>query len=404
MAEDGGIRVQFWYDSEDVDIQPDYVFAYAPWAEDFNGTTEETYNFKVPPATSGGEIEINAAWWNAEPCLVIWKYQAQEVSGTADEDIAPDQVEEPIHNEPIQEVGLGREFGEAECARMQQEVADNVGDADDAIASDLELGIIGVVDIQYGDSIHDYCVGGEDSLSEGSLIKIGDCVRIGPNGRLRIIMHDGTRSGIPPSALNLGENTELCFDEFSVDSVEGSFIHRTMVWLKTGGLRVITGDWQQNFILGVKAGWTMHGIRGSEVFITYVPSDDLVYTMVLEGHMDVTSEATGETVSLTDNQSLVVADGNIIDTGPISQEQWDSELETFKLRGEDFPDVEIEEWEIIAEDIPKDGNGEDKITIAQETRPPLAGYIFILCSVLICGVAIVTILTIVYFVRKQSKQ
>jgi len=62
VAEDGGTRVQFWYNSEDVDIQPDIPFEYAPWVEGFNGITEEIFNFEVPPATSGGEIEIYAAW------------------------------------------------------------------------------------------------------------------------------------------------------------------------------------------------------------------------------------------------------------------------------------------------------------------------------------------------------
>jgi len=252
-----------------------------------------------------------------------------------------------------------------------------------------------------------------DSLSEGSLIKIGDCVRTGPNGRLRIIMHDGSQSGISPSALNMGENTELCFDEFSVHFVEGPFIHRIMVWLKTGGLRVITGDWEQNFILGVKAGWTMHGIRGSEVLITYFHSDDLVYTMVLEGHMDVTSEATGETVSLSDNQSLVVSDGNIIDTGPISQEQWDSELETFKLRDEDFPaaedDLFLDPGELAADqaapeqETPLSDNESPELD--QSASAPITGYIFILCFVMFCGItAIVVIGIIIYMLRKKNRQ
>jgi len=78
-AQDGGTWIQFWYDSVDVNIQPKTVFAYAPWAEGFDGTTDGTYSFEVPSASSGSEIEISASWWNAEPCLVIWKYQAQEV-------------------------------------------------------------------------------------------------------------------------------------------------------------------------------------------------------------------------------------------------------------------------------------------------------------------------------------
>lgn len=93
-AEDVGGVARFWYDSKGVVMQPDYPFVYAPWAEGFDGSADVTYRFQVPSASSGGEIEIYASWWNAEPCLVVWKYQAQEVSGTAEEVLVPDPGEE----------------------------------------------------------------------------------------------------------------------------------------------------------------------------------------------------------------------------------------------------------------------------------------------------------------------
>lgn len=99
----------------------------------------------------------------------------------------------------------------------------------------------------------------------------------------------------------------------------------------------------------------------------------------------------------TDNQSLVVVNGQIYDAGLIIEEQWDSNLEEHKLRDEDFPEPGN------VEDIPVIGNDEDEMIHAQEKRPSLAGYIFVLCGVLICGAAIVIILIIVFIVRKRSK-
>jgi len=402
-AEDGGIGVQFWYDSEDVDIQPDTVFAYAPWAESFDGTTDGTYSFEVPSASSGSEIEIYASWWNAEPCLVIWKYQAQEVSGAADEEVAPDQVEEPVLDDPVQEVGQGRELGEAECARMQQEVADQAGIGGVSNESDLKLGIIGQVVNQHGSAVHDYCTGGEGNLSEGGLIKIGDCIRTGSDGGLFIQMNDQNDAlNAGPSIILVAADSEMCFDEFYVFA--NPVRHTTLMSLIKGALRAITKGWKNGSTFSVKAGTTICGGRGTEFFIQYNPDFDFVQALVIEGHMDVTSEATGETVSLYDNQKLVVTEGDIIDTGHVSQELWDLYLEEYGLRDADFPDAEIEEWESIEINTPPPAKSEDEIKSTQETRPPLAGYIFTLCGVLICGVALVTMLTIIYFRRKRSKR
>jgi len=71
-----GTWMQFWYSSEDMSVQPDTVFAYAPWDPNFGGTTSATYTVEVPPASSGGEIALSASVWNNAPCLVTWRYRA----------------------------------------------------------------------------------------------------------------------------------------------------------------------------------------------------------------------------------------------------------------------------------------------------------------------------------------
>jgi len=79
---------EFWYTSKEVFIHPGgSTLWYAPWHDNFDGTNTKTFWFEVPPVTSSRTtFSIAASWRNAEPCLVIWKYLAQEVSATANED------------------------------------------------------------------------------------------------------------------------------------------------------------------------------------------------------------------------------------------------------------------------------------------------------------------------------
>ena len=100
-AADGGIGVLFWYSSEDVSVQPANPFNYAPWGTPPADTASTAFAFEVPRANSGAEMAICAALWNAAPCVVVWKYRAQDAGGpgtTPDPD--PDQEEPPAQPEP----------------------------------------------------------------------------------------------------------------------------------------------------------------------------------------------------------------------------------------------------------------------------------------------------------------
>ncbi len=98
-ASDGGIGVHFWYASQDVNIQPRATFFYSPWNQDFDGKSSATFAFVVPWVYSSTEtMEIQAAFWNAGPCLVIWKYRAEEAAdpGTTPD---PDQEKPPVQDD-----------------------------------------------------------------------------------------------------------------------------------------------------------------------------------------------------------------------------------------------------------------------------------------------------------------
>ncbi len=73
---------------------------------------------------------------------------------------------------------------------------------------------------------------------------------------------------------------------------------------------------------------------------------------VIEGHMDVTNPETGETKSLTDNQKLVVENGNIGEIQPMSQQEWDDLMEENGI--EDIQPLSQEELEQLSQE---DGQG-----------------------------------------------
>jgi hypothetical protein len=403
-AEDAGVSVGFLYDSDDVDIQADFTFdntfVYAPWEEDFNGVTEETYTFVVPPAATGGEIEIYASGWNAPPCLVIWKYQAQELK--------------PEGDTAVPDIDQDRELGEDECARMQQEVADQVGITNRPNESDLKLGIIGVVVAQLGDVIHDYCTGGKGAAERGSYIKIGDCIRTGSKGLLRIRLSDRDDSrDAGPTYINMGRNSEMCFEHFSV-SLDHPTRNSTLVNLIKGTMKVMLKGWDTNASFSVKAGVAICGIRGSEVYILHSPEIDFVSVMVLEGHADVTSETTGETVSLSDYQEAIISKGDIVASGDFEQEQWDAAMEESSLGDEDFPDADVE-WPSDLEEtaIEEPTFDAEAPVFKKQDEPaselleslPVTESVAVLCGVLLCGATIIAVVAVVFFlVRRRSKR
>jgi hypothetical protein len=94
-TEGPGIGIQFWYSSDSFKLEPDGVAAYAPWRDEFDGTSSASYTFEVPQAYSdGAEFEIYASIWNAPPCQVTWKYRA-EVSEDKSESQEQKTEEEP---------------------------------------------------------------------------------------------------------------------------------------------------------------------------------------------------------------------------------------------------------------------------------------------------------------------
>jgi hypothetical protein len=72
-----GILTQFWYTSDDIYLEPK-IFAYNPWADDFNGETSTNYLVNFPTDGSIDSFTITASLWNADACIVNWTYWMME--------------------------------------------------------------------------------------------------------------------------------------------------------------------------------------------------------------------------------------------------------------------------------------------------------------------------------------
>jgi len=209
----------------------------------------------------------------------------------------------------------------AECAKKRQEVADkSAGRGDEA----LSKGIIGNVLAQTGDVLVNYCSGGHGTLKKGDEITIGDCIRTGPKGRARIMMNDrDEKRNAGPSVINIAANSEMCFKTFLIN-FDDPPENNTIIGMIKGTIRTFFRGWGRNSSVSIRTGVTVCGIRGSDVIVSYDPTEEIVEAYVIDGHMDITNTETGETKSLTNNQKLVVENSNIGDIQPLSQEEWDS--------------------------------------------------------------------------------
>lgn len=196
----------------------------------------------------------------------------------------------------------------------------------------MEQGYIGVVIAATGDcQVYDYTGRRmrdpvrptERTRTGGELtwIRLGDTLRTSADGRMRVELcnYDEVRQG-GPSVINISINTTMVFD-----SLEWGEDGRPTSWVSLirGAFRTFFTPWGRE-MFGVRAckGALSGGIRGSDVFIGYDPTDESVAASVLEGNMDVTSSRTGKTESLTALQTVLVRDGEIGAVRPFTEEQW----------------------------------------------------------------------------------
>ncbi len=301
-----GSGVRFQYSLNNNTLEP--ILGYFPWAANSEGTSTGTWSFSAPGASEGGEFSVTAGLWNVPPCHTIWTYQA-----LANEN-APAQTGSEIIP------ALDRRYTPEQCREKQRDVASKVPIARGADIADLELGIIGYVVGQYGDSRIDYCEGGGGAAERGTPIRIGDCLQTGDRGRMRIQMNDmDTTTKAGPSHLNMSTNSLMCFNSFSVHRDDGK---PGLIDFLKGTIRVITDGWNPGSGFGVNVSVKAAVIVASDVVLEYDPESDLLSSYVNEGNVEITDITSGDSLLLTDGEQLQSSPGSIGSVERMSSRDW----------------------------------------------------------------------------------
>jgi hypothetical protein len=298
------------------------ILDYRPYNPSWEGSASQDWIFTVPIATSTeSEFELWAGLWNSPPCSVVWKYEAQRNPNyTEGGGAEPDQdAGQPDDSPPT-----GTE-ADPYCAAQRQEVADKVSIARGADTADLALGIVGYVRVARGDVQLNFCEGGGAQAEKGTVIRAGDCIKTGKNGRTRFVLNDrDTKYNAEPTDLGLGRNSEICFEGFTVHRDDGK-----PGWIDhiRGYIRVITRGWSQDNGLGVRVSVKAAVTIASDVILEYDPDLDLLRTYVNEGNVEVEDLNTGESETLQDNQLLISPSGTIGSVERMSKGVWNDLIE-----------------------------------------------------------------------------
>ncbi|WP_415407918.1 PASTA domain-containing protein [Sulfurovum sp. CS9] len=233
-------------------------------------------------------------------------------------------------------------------------------------------GIIGWATAVLGDVEIDLCTGGVVPMHKKIPIRVGDCIRTGKNGRMRIEFQTGILSEITGDPLSnsqrstlvlgaslyLSRGSEMCFNRFIPEPSEMEawvdFIKGKVRAILKGGessIRIRTGNTVCS-IRGVDVSdvessrhpsegraYAYTNIRGADVAVSHQPSTGSVYVYVNDGHANIQSMQNGQKVALKAGEKITAERGAFGSVVPLSQ------LERSKLTsgdeldfGEDFGD------------------------------------------------------------------
>ncbi len=178
------------------------------------------------------------------------------------------------------------------------------------------------------------CTGETLSIEERMPIYLDDCIKTGFVGGVKLtIINQRFAEGYSYDDLTLsvGTRSEICFKESGISNTK-----RSLFEVLKGGVRALVNARDEGSSFEIKAGKSVSIVDGSEVMITYNPDSEKAGAYVIDGHMVVSNIETVELTSLTNNQKLVVENGNIGEIQALSQAEWDSLVEENGLNlGED---------------------------------------------------------------------
>lgn len=116
----------------------------------------------------------------------------------------------------------------------------------------------------------------------GAPIHLGDELRTGTPGRMRVVFRDDT-------ILNLGDETRITVDDQVFAPDQGMF--RASIQLLSGKVRALVGEYyrQPGASYELKTVTAVAGVRGTEFIVSYDPALELTRVVGVEGRVEVRS-------------------------------------------------------------------------------------------------------------------
>ncbi len=131
-----------------------------------------------------------------------------------------------------------------------------------------------------------------DPLAVGMAVEVGDTVRTGGTGRVRLEFTDRDEAAnAGPSVMNLAPDSELVVERFSVKLDDPTKSEGVFDLIK-GKIRSFMKGWGSSSSVNVRAGVAVCGIRGSEQVVQRVEGSDGVIQTNLDGNVFTLSDDT----------------------------------------------------------------------------------------------------------------
>lgn len=162
-------------------------------------------------------------------------------------------------------------------------------------------------------------------LALGGFVNVGDTVRTGADGRIRLEFTDRDEvANAGPSVMNLAPGTELVIERFSInlrDSEREQRRREGVLSLIRGEIRAFMKGWGSSSSVNVRAGVTLCGIRGTDFALRHEPDSGQVELKVAEGKVELSTPA-GK--ALVGAGQMAGARGRMIGrVSPMPPEVWD---------------------------------------------------------------------------------
>jgi hypothetical protein len=205
----------------------------------------------------------------------------------------------------------------------------------------------------------------------GSIVRVGDTVRTGPNGRVQLVLAD-------ESVVMVASNTQLAVDDQLLAPAANSY--RTLLRLLEGKVRALVSEYYggsgSSFEIQSHAG--VAGARGTDFVAVYDDRRDVMEVVGVSGRIAVSSALAmvGSTVAVTGHEMSAVEHGKL-PTAPIRLDDatFRQYLEGLEFIGAGRPESLAFGGPLLTGDVIPEGDRADNVPsgAAPEAWSPVPG-------------------------------